>query len=453
MLNRAVVAGLAALFALLSANQAICQTTEDGGDDMGETPPAAEVLMSESELERVVVDDECATCAPEVKPGDGISVALLNPANRLKLHAGLDTLMVFSTSRPFPSGMPLFLLPESPFGLDTNTFDAHARQSYVGALFSGPELAGFQTGAQLLTFFQNDNLSTDDYGLLVYYAYGELKNDDWRFAAGLQQDVFNPVSPTIVYLTKMYGSGNTGSYRGQLRVERFLQSREDFGLTLTGALSEPISTLVTGSAGRIEEDKCWPNIEGRTEVGFGPLQAIRGSQVRPLEIGLSGVVGQTRTTRTLLAPPAALPPRAVIDTWGLGADVEWQPNEWYGARGEFYTGQALGEYNGGITQSFNSGTLAEIHSTGGFGEVFGYLTDEVHIHVGYGIDNPRAGDLAPTQIRRNQTYFMNWVWDVSKAVQLGLEVDYRQTDYTQFAPNAFLDSDAVVVATRFLWKF
>ncbi len=381
------------------------------------------------------------------------TVALVNPNNRLKLHAGLDTLMVFSTSRPFPSGMPLFLLPDSPFGLDTNTFDAHARQSYVGALFSGPELLGYQTSAQILTFLQNDSLSTDDYGLLVYYAYGELKNDDWRFAAGLQQDVFNPVSPTIVYLTKMYGSGNTGSYRGQLRIERFLQEQDELGLTLTGALSEPVSTLVTGSAGRLEEDNGWPNIEGRAELGFGAQQAIRGAQVRPLEIGVSGVVGQTRTTRTLLAPPAALPPRAVIDTWGLGADFEWQPTDWYGARGEFYSGQAMGEYNGGITQSFNSDTLSEVRSTGGFGEVFCYMTDAIHVHAGYGIDRPRTADLAPTQIRQNQTYFMNWVWDVSQAVQLGLEIDYRLTDYTLFTANAFRDSDAVIVASRFLWKF
>lgn len=385
--------------------------------------------------------------------GEGITVSLLNPANRLKLFAGLDTLMVFSSKRPFPSGMPLFLLPDSPFGLDTNTFDAHARQSHVGALFSGPDLGDFKTGAQILTFLQNDNLSTDDYGLLVYYAYGDLKNDDWRFAAGLQQDVFNPVSPTIVYLTKMYGSGNTGSYRGQLRVERFLQGGEDLGLTFTGAISEPISTLVTGSAGRIEEDNGWPNIEGRAEIGFGALQEIHGGKIRPVEAGVSGVVGQTRTTRTLLAPPADLPQRAVIDTWGVGVDFEWQPNEWYGARGEFYTGQALGEYNGGITQSFNSDTLAEIHSTGGFGEVFCYLADNIHVHVGYGVDAPRDSDLAPTQIQKNQTYFMNWVWDWSKAVQLGLEVDYRKTDYTQFLPNAFLDSDAVIVATRFLWRF
>ena len=381
------------------------------------------------------------------------SIALLNPANNVRLHAGLDTLMVFSTSRPFPSGTPLFLLPESPFGLETNTFDVHARQSYVGGMFTGPKVGDFQTGAQILTFFQNDSLSTDDYGMLVYYAYGELKNEDWRVSAGLQQDVFNPVSPTVVYLTKMYGSGNTGSYRGQLRLERFFQSDDDLGLTFTGALSEPVSTLVTNNVGRIEEDNGWPNIEGRVEVGFGPQQAIRGSQVRPFEIGLSGVVGQTRTTRTVLAPPAALPPRAVIDTWGLGVDVEWQPNEWYGARGEFYTGQALGEYNGGVTQSVNSDTLAEIQSMGGFGEVFCYLSDEVHVHVGYGIDQPQESDLAPSQIRSNQTYFMNWVWDLSKAVQLGLEVDYRETEYTEFAPNTFLDSDAVVIATRFLWKY
>jgi hypothetical protein len=104
-------------------------------------------------------------------------------------------------------------------------------------------------------------------------------------------------------------------------------------------------------------------------------------------------------------------------------------------------------------QSFNPDTFQEIRTAGGFGEVFYYFTDTFHLHVGYGIDDPNDKDLAPTQIRRNQTYFANFVWDLSKAVQLGLEVDYRKTDYTQFLPNAFLDSDAVVVATRFLWRF
>lgn len=396
---------------------------------------------------------DCPNCDPVEAPGDGITVSLLNPANRLKLTAGLDTLAVISTKRTFPSGIPLFLLPDSPFGLDTNSFDAHARQSYVGAVYSGPQLGDFQVGGQMLAFLQNHDLSADDYGLLVYYAFGELKNDQWRFATGLQQDVFNPVSPTIVYLTKMYASGNTGSYRGQLRVERFFQEGDNFGVTAQTAISEPLSTLVTSGAGRITEDNGWPNVETRVEFGFGPRCEIRGSQIRPLEIGVSGVVGQFRTTRTLLADPVNLPPRAVIDTWGIGADFQWWASDWFGARGEFYYGQAMGEYNGGILQSFHPATFDEIHSSGGFSEIFCYLTDDFHVHVGYGIDDPRNSELAPTQIRRNQTYFVNFVWDLSRAVQLGLEVDYRKTDYTQFAPNAFLDSDAAVVATRFLWRF
>ena len=264
------------------------------------------------------------------------------------------------------------MLPDSPFGLETNSFDAHARQSYVGAFFKGQELGGFQSSGQFLTFVQNDNLTEDDYGLLVYYAFGELKNDRWRFAAGLQQDVFNPVSPTIVYLTELYASGNTGSYRTQFRIERLFQESHRSGVTLQVALSEPLSTLVTSGFGRITEDNGWPNIESRTEVDTG-----------------------------------------------------------HAAKSVVRCGVLLS----------------------GFGELFCYLTDAFHVHVGYGIDDPKDSDLAATQILRNQTYFCNFVWDLNRSVQPGLQVDYRKTDFTQFQPNALLDSDAVIIASRFLWRF
>jgi hypothetical protein len=356
---------------------------------------------------------------------------------------------VFSTKRPFPAGLPLFLLPDSPTGLDTNTFDLHARQSSIGALVSGPNVGDFRSGATMLTFLQNDNLTADDYGLLVYYAYGELQNDRWRFAAGLQQDIFNPVSPSVVYLTKLYASGNSGSYRGQLRAERFFQEGDFFGTTLQFGLSEPLSSLVTAPDGRIEEDNGWPNVEGRVELGLGE----RKDGVRPLEMGFSGVGGQFRTTRTLLADPSTLPPRAVIDTWGLGADVEWRLSEIWGTRAEFFHGQGLGEYNGGIGQSFNPTDFREIRATGGYGEVYCYLTSELHTHFGYGVDDPRDSDLAVTQARRNETFFVNTVWDVNRSFQVSFQVDYRETFYTEFQPGAFRDSDAVVFATRFLWQF
>ncbi len=164
-------------------------------------------------------------------------------------------------------------------------------------------------------------------------------------------------------------------------------------------------------------------------------------------------MGEIRTTRTLLGNPNNLPPRATITTWGLGSDVEWRPLTWYGARGEFFVGEGLGEYNGGVLQSYNSSTFADVRTAGGFGEVFAYFTEKFHVHSGYGIDNPLDRDLAVTQINRNETYFVNFVYDFSPTVQLGLEVDYRRTDYTQFQQDALLDSDALIVASRFLWSF
>jgi hypothetical protein len=94
--------------------------------------------------------------------------------------------------------------------------------------------------------------------LLLYQAYGELANDEMRFAAGLQRDVFNPVSPTMLPIRFLYGSGNSGTYRGQIRFEGFLRFDESSQITAQFALGEPISTLVRASVlDPLIEDNGW----------------------------------------------------------------------------------------------------------------------------------------------------------------------------------------------------
>lgn len=381
-------------------------------------------------------------------PGEGVTISMLNDTSRLRLSASLSALMLFNSQRPFTSGAPFLLLPASPFGLKTNTFDLHARQSSLSAAFEGPEFNGLTPRATILTFFFNDNLAADNYGLLVYFAYGELVNERWRLAGGLMQDVYNPVSPTVLTLGKLYGSGNTGSYRGMLRLERYLELSDRSQLTVQGAVSEPTSTLVTGNLSRVNEDNGWPNIESRMALGLGKMRRIGAAEARPFELGVSGVVGQLRTTRTIFAPPDKRPPRVVDDVWGLGADLRWAITERLGLAAEFYIGQSLGEYNGTILQNNNSTTYATIRGRGGFGEVYYHLTEKLHLHVGYGIDAPIVRDLAPTQIAQNQTFFNTLVWDVNRNFQVGFEVDYRKTNYIKF-----LDNEGVNFMTQFLWKF
>jgi hypothetical protein len=94
-------------------------------------------------------------------PGEGVTISMLNDTSRLRLSASLSALMLFNEKRPFTSGAPFLLLPDSPFGLATNTFDLHARQSSLFASFEGPEFSGFTPRATILTFFFNDNLAAD----------------------------------------------------------------------------------------------------------------------------------------------------------------------------------------------------------------------------------------------------------------------------------------------------
>jgi hypothetical protein len=381
--------------------------------------------------------------------GEGLTVSMLNGQSKLKLFGQFSAIGVFSTNRPFSAGLPLLLLPPSPFGLNSNTFDLHARQSAFGASFSGPEVLGFTPGAYFLGFIQNDVLTNDAYGFLPYNAYGELKNEHWRIAAGLMNDVFNPQSPTIISLGKLFGSGNTGSFRGQARVEHYYKPNEAFQLTSQFALGEPVSSVVTNNV-RILEDNGWPNVEGRLATGLGESEELSGGRKqRRAELGVSGVVGQLRTTRLITAPTDPdVPNRAIVNTWGLGIDAQVSVSEQFGFAGEFFIGQGLGEYNGGVLQSFNSKTLAAIRTRGGWGELYYYFTDKLHLHTGYGIDAPLRQDLASTQFAKNQTYFANMVWDASKVLQISFEVDYRQTDYI-----AFRNANGLVFLTQMLWRF
>jgi hypothetical protein len=445
--------GLFASFACIvwTAAIAVGQTTEIDSQPAitaADSPNQASE-MAEQNLEP---NDSPVWEIPLAPPSDdGITVSMLNGKSRLKIFGSLSALTVFSTSRPYAPGLPLFLLPDSPFGLDTNTFDIHGRQSNIGASFIGPEANGFTPSATFVAFIANDSLTGDSYGLLPYNAYGELKNEDWRFAAGLQNDVFNPRKPNVISLAAMFTTGNTGSFRSQARLERFIKPSDTAEYTFQFALSDPIQSVLGSRDLRIQEDNGWPNVEGRISMGLGQAATLVGNRtVRPFELGTSAFVGQIRTTRSILAPqdPQA-PVRNVVDCWGFGIDAAVNLTNSIGFQGELFTGAGLGEYNGGIGQTFDSGTQNAIRSAGGWGEVFAYLTPRLHIHTGYGIDSPlrRTGDTFP--LTQNQTFFTNIVWNWSKNVQISNQVDYRRTDYQ----SPLLDASGCIFYSEFLWKF
>jgi hypothetical protein len=345
--------------------------------------------------------------------------------------------MLYNSARPVAPGTPFFLTPRRPFPDDT--FDAHSKQSslYVAAI--GPQIGEFQSGGLILVALYNSTLIADIYGILPYQAYGELKNESWRFAGGLMFDVFAPVLPTMLTFAEAYGSGNTGLFHGQLRMERFLYPADDTQITLQAAISNATPTIVANDT--LTEDNGWPNVQIRAAWSAGEVQQVGLVAQRPFEVGVSATIGQIRST-------GAAAGRVVSNVWGLAADLRWRINEVWGVVGEVFTGQAMGGYGGGVLQSVNSLTFDAIHATGGWMEVYYYFTPCLHTHWGLGADDPLDRDLSRTQIAYNKTLFANLIWDVTQSFRLGFELTYRKTNYI-----ALPDNDGVGMQWQIKWSF
>jgi hypothetical protein len=356
--------------------------------------------------------------------------------------------MLFSDKRPFlPSGV-ILITPN--LGQNTPTFEAHAKSTCLGAALAGPEILGLQSGGLFLTYLYGEQFEADRYGFYVVRAYGELKNEYVRFAIGLNGDVINPLSPTTINFNAGNLAGNLGYYRAQFRVERYFHFSESAQVTAQFALSNPVTTSFADFdqlPAHLLEDNGWPNVEGRVAIGLGEKRAIGGELLRPFEIGISGLVGQLRRTDFL--------GNHILDTWAFGADARMALGERFGVKGEFFTGQAIGNYNAAILL-VNNDLFGPVRSTGGWGEFYVYWNPCLHSHFGYGIDDPldstvTAGLATPKPIR-NDFFFGNIIWDVTKNLEVGFEVSRWETSYANIVP-INIDNQAMVYQTRVRLKF
>lgn len=418
----------------------------------GGTPPATACPAAMPCDNRPCADCCCWPCECPCPPAPCLPcprINLINPCWNLLVGGNITLDMLFNSGRPVAPGTPFFLTPRGPFADDT--FDMHARQTTMYFALMGPEMSGYRSGGLILFNLYNDNVAADRYGFLPYQAYGELKNETWRFAGGLQSDIFAPLLPTVLPFSYLMASGNTGVFRGQLRAERYFYPATDEQITFIAGISEPISTIITDSslvpgAAALTEDNGIPDLEMRLAWAVGPEQQVGLEAKRPFEVGISTLLGQIRTT----FGPLPLN-RVVDDVFGVAADIRWRVNDYWGFSGEVFHGQTLGTYGGGVFQNVNSVTFTPVHATGGWGQVDWYFTPCLHSHFGAGIDDPANSELAPGQIAINHTVFANLIWDVNTSFRVAAELTFRETDYV-FAPAA-VSNDSVGIHGQVQWKF
>jgi hypothetical protein len=340
---------------------------------------------------------------------------------------------LYSTSRTSPGPYTLFVPSLDDEGEDDFVIDT--RRTRIGLDVAGPMMANLgcaQTGGKIEIDFHGAFVVENKPGVLLRHAYGEIKNENFRLLAGQTWDVISPLYPGTMSYSVGWGGGNIGYRRMQIRLERYRTFSDRLQFTAAGSVNQNIVSDFTAAADVDPEASDWPLFEGR----LGATLGRRGAHCNPAAFGLSGHIGEQGFDFTAAGPaPLNLPPRddARVPTWSLNLDARIPFGERFGVQGEFFTGQNLGTFLGGVVQGVDHVSRRGIRSTGGWFDVWYDWLPCLHSCGGFGIDDPRDNDVFSGRIY-NHFFFANSSFDLTDKLTLGMEVSSWKTLYVGQRP-------------------
>ena len=330
--------------------------------------------------------------------------------------------MAWESQRSNTGDYTLFVF--SPDDHPGDAFHVNARSTRLGIDVSGPRvpcLGCAPSGGKVeIDFWGQFEGGENKPGVLLRHAYWEVKDEPFRLLAGQTWDVIAPLYPGTLMYTVGWGAGNLGYRRAQLRYERYMACSDVFLVTAQGALAADLfSELSANVAG---DHAGWPVLESRVAVTLGP----RGPGCLPITLGVSGHVGE----QEFLFDPGDPADDAFARTWSFNVDVRIPITYRCGVQGEFFTGENLGAYLGGIVQGINTTTGEPIRATGGWIDLWYDWTPCLHSHVGYSIDDPIDRDVTDGRIY-NHFFFANLSCDLTKDFLVGVEYTSWKTLWDQ----------------------
>lgn len=307
---------------------------------------------------------------------------------------------------------PQWVLSDSTAGAGRAQFAMHPRLTRVGFNLAAPTGAvkGWDLTGKIELDFQNggsESRQTPRARLL----YVDLKNGPTSWRIGQDWDLVSPLFPSPNDDTMMWNAGNLGDRRPQIR---FTYAPADqptsfaVALGLTGAIDAKDLDL---NGTRDGEESGAPHLQAR--LGF------KGNQVQG---GVWGMAGSERTATSVGGSTR-------FQSRGVGVDAAVNLGAGADLKGEWWSGQNLSDFRGGIGQGVNTTTGEEVQSSGGWAEIGFKPTANHRIAVGYTIDDPRDGDVAAGGRTRNRAWYLHNKWTIGSGLEIGLNYLNWTTDW------------------------
>jgi len=420
---------LVALTALLAAQIDVAPSTEPNvaytatGSDVA-APPAGAASASTPAPDYMTRDEIKAEVQAEVK-----KLSWTKGDMRIVPYGTVWGSMSYDSQRAKIGDYCLWIESQSTHPGEADA-SVDAKSTRVGLDFFGPGipcLNDAKVDGKVEVDFQGIFVTRNKPGLLLRHAYVEAKDEEFRLLVGQTWDVISPLGiPTLNY-TAGSAVGNLAYRRAQFRGERYFALSDTSLFTLQGSLNANVVTDYVSDTSSVSADVGpYPDVQARAAITLGPRT---GCDIQPTTFGISGHYGeQDYDFRTA---PVALGDE--VHTWSVCGDLYMPLTERFGFQAEFFTGYNLSNYMGGILQGIDRITHEGIHATGGWCDVWFKWRPNLCSHTGYALDDPDDRDMTSGKTY-NQMIFANLIYDATKNLQLGMEVDVWKTRYMTLKP-------------------
>lgn len=368
----------------------------------------------------------------------------------MKLDMGWDS------GRTDTGNFARWALSESAVAPDDRQFNQTLNATRFGLNFKGPQTGNTKVGGQFEVDLFDGGTADNSPRPRTRHAFFLV---DWphdlSLLAGQTWDLIGPQNPNTLDYTVAWQAGNLGFRSPQLRLSKGFDVGEGKLLAQVAAVRQ-IGDPLPPAAGSFEtgSDSGRPSFQGRLGYTFPTTKGSKGT------VGIWGHDGKDQYDVNLLGDSVDL------DSWSRGFDLNVAFSKRLAIKGELWEGKNLDVHQGGIGQGFlvadattvyvNNATIRNpafrwadgIKTHGGWLELNVGPFDKWRFNLGLSEDDPDDARFPTGARTRNGLRWVNALYDLNEAVQLGVEYMLLRTDYK----NA-LDGDVNRLQTSCIYKF
>lgn len=329
----------------------------------------------------------------------------------------------YDTHRTASGNLMLFVLPYGEEG-KKDEFNLTARETRLGMDIKVPDLPDWSVSGKVeMDFYGGGTENSPNPRLRLGYL--DVARGRTAIRAGQDWDTFITILPRVVNFSFLADAGALGLRRPQVRVTHTVPLAGETTLTAKLGVSRTIGQDIDGGGQNDGAAAGYPTLQANLAIETPGLAGRR------MIASLSGHAGTERVCAHIddSGPEPVTVPKKDYDTWSAIGSILFPLTSRIHLQGSIWRGENLDTYFGGIGQGINPRARTGIAAQGGWAQAVYRATDKLHLHAGYGLDDPDSDDLNPDDRSRNELWFGSAFYTLGHGVTVAAEYSHMTTSY------------------------